>query len=151
MDDSSVTRIAPARQGLVDLDIGEAVTDYGDLLRIADGLSRSPPSWPIREIAFKTRSPKGRGRSPQHHYRCETFERLKALPVPAIAAEHAFLFLWIPPRSVFLTGRSWFVVPGGPVTDAVATKIMEHPSVVGGKDRLFPAHDKTWRMLEFVS
>jgi hypothetical protein len=48
-------------------------------------------------------------------------------------------------------GRSWFVVPGGPVTDAVATKIMEHPSVVGGKDGLFPAHDKTWRMLEFVS
>ena len=48
-------------------------------------------------------------------------------------------------------GTSWFVVPGGPVTDAVATKIMEHPSVVGGKDGLFPAHDKTWRMLEFVS
>ena len=48
-------------------------------------------------------------------------------------------------------GRSWFVVPGGPVTDAVATKIMEHPSVVGGKDGQFPAHDKTWRMLEFVS
>lgn len=48
-------------------------------------------------------------------------------------------------------GPSWFVVPGGPVTDAVATKIMEHPSVVGGKDGLFPAHDKTWRMLEFVS
>ena len=46
---------------------------------------------------------------------------------------------------------SWFVVPGGPVTDAVATKIMEHPSVIGGKDRLFQAHDQTWRMLEFVA
>ena len=48
-------------------------------------------------------------------------------------------------------GPSWFVVPGGPVRDAMATKILEHPSVVGSKDGLFPALDQTWRMLNFVS
>jgi hypothetical protein len=47
-------------------------------------------------------------------------------------------------------GPSYFIVPGGPVSDAVAAKIKEHPAVVGGKDGLFPAHDQTWRMLEFV-
>jgi hypothetical protein len=45
----------------------------------------------------------------------------------------------------------WFVVPGGAVTDTVASKILEHPSVVGGKDGLFPQHDQTWRMLSFAS
>jgi hypothetical protein len=44
----------------------------------------------------------------------------------------------------------WFVMPGGPVTDSVAAKILEHPSVVGGKDGLLPGLDQTWRMLDFV-
>ena len=48
-------------------------------------------------------------------------------------------------------GPCWFIVPGGPVTDAVATKIREHPSVIGSRDGLFPAHDQTWRMLGFLS
>jgi N6-adenosine-specific RNA methylase IME4 len=53
-------------------------------------------------IAFATRSPKGEGRSPQSHYRCTPFSKLKALPVGEFAAANAFLFLWIPLRSVFL-------------------------------------------------
>ena len=44
----------------------------------------------------------------------------------------------------------WFVIPGGPVTVLVATKILEHPSVIGSKDGLFPQLDQTWRMLSFV-
>jgi hypothetical protein len=47
-------------------------------------------------------------------------------------------------------GRHWFVVPGGTVTDEVANVIKNHPSVIGGKDGLFPDHDQTWRMKTFA-
>ncbi len=53
-------------------------------------------------IAFEAHSPKGEGRSPQRHYRCDPFEKLAKLPVADFAAADCFLFLWIPPRSVFL-------------------------------------------------
>jgi N6-adenosine-specific RNA methylase IME4 len=59
-------------------------------------ISADPP------IAFKTRSAKGEDRSPQRRYRCMSYDELIALPVAAIAAPDAFLFLWIPLRSVFL-------------------------------------------------
>lgn len=61
-------------------------------------------------LAFQTRSPKGEGRSPQHHYQCMSFNELAALPVAEIAAPDAFLFLWIPLCSVFLVEplmRAW--------------------------------------------
>jgi hypothetical protein len=45
----------------------------------------------------------------------------------------------------------WYVIPGGPVTDTVASKILDHPSVIGGNDGLFPQHDQTWSMSSFVS
>jgi hypothetical protein len=48
-------------------------------------------------------------------------------------------------------GHCWFIVPGGAVTDAVASKIRDHPAVVAGSDGLFPHHDQTWRMLSFVA
>jgi hypothetical protein len=54
-------------------------------------------------IAFETYSPKGEGRSPQNYYRCDSFEYLAALPISDFASEDCFLFLWIPPRSVYLT------------------------------------------------
>ena len=53
-------------------------------------------------LVFKTRSAKGEGRSPQHHYGCMTFEELAALPIAGLAAPDCFLFSWIPLRSVFL-------------------------------------------------
>jgi N6-adenosine-specific RNA methylase IME4 len=53
-------------------------------------------------LAFETRSPKGEGRAPQHHYGCMSFEELATLPVGDLAAPDCFLFLWVPPRSVFL-------------------------------------------------
>ena len=53
-------------------------------------------------LAFKTRSPKGEGRTPQHHYSCLTIGELATLPVSSIAAADAFLFLWVPLRSVFV-------------------------------------------------
>ena len=40
----------------------------------------------------------------------------------------------------------WFIIPGGQVTDVVADRIKQHPTVVGQKDGLFPHHDQTWRM-----
>jgi hypothetical protein len=46
--------------------------------------------------------------------------------------------------------RHWFVVPGGSVSDETSTRIREHPSVVSGKDGLFPEHDQTWRMGSFA-
>jgi N6-adenosine-specific RNA methylase IME4 len=54
-------------------------------------------------IAFEAYSPKGEGRSPQQHYRCDSFEELAKLPIIDFAAPDCFLFLWIPPRSVYLT------------------------------------------------
>jgi N6-adenosine-specific RNA methylase IME4 len=53
-------------------------------------------------IAFEAYSPKGEARTPQKYYRCDSFEALAALPVADYAAADCFLFLWIPPRSVFL-------------------------------------------------
>jgi N6-adenosine-specific RNA methylase IME4 len=53
-------------------------------------------------IAFETRSRKGEGRSPQHHYNCMSFNKLAAIPVASAAAPDCFLFLWVPLRSVFL-------------------------------------------------
>jgi hypothetical protein len=48
-------------------------------------------------------------------------------------------------------GLSWFLIPGGPTTNEVATKLREHPAVIGGEDGLFPGLDHTWRMADFVS
>jgi len=53
-------------------------------------------------LVFKTRSAKGEGRSPQHHYKCMNFDELAALPIVKVAAADCFLFLWVPLRSVFL-------------------------------------------------
>jgi N6-adenosine-specific RNA methylase IME4 len=51
-------------------------------------------------IEFRTYSPKGEGRCPQSHYKCSPLAELKALPVANIAAADAYLFLWVPLRSV---------------------------------------------------
>jgi N6-adenosine-specific RNA methylase IME4 len=103
---SVIARSARARQAWNKAQLetgGAAVTDFADLQRIADRLGGFPGILADPGIAFKTRSPKGEGRTPQHHYRCEPLECLEALPVATIAAKDAFLFLWTPPRSVDLT------------------------------------------------
>jgi hypothetical protein len=43
--------------------------------------------------------------------------------------------------------KQWFVVPGGPVTDATADRILKRPDVIGQRDGLFPGHDQTWRLV----
>ena len=53
-------------------------------------------------IPFATWSPRGEGRSPQHHYRCLNYEELASIPIASVAAPDCFLFLWVPLRSVFL-------------------------------------------------
>ena len=53
-------------------------------------------------LTFAAWSPKGEGRSPQHHYRCLSFDALAAMPIAKVAAPDCFLFLWVPLRSVFL-------------------------------------------------
>lgn len=53
-------------------------------------------------LAFVTRSPKGEGRTPQHHYRCMSFGELAALPIRKCAAPDCFLLTWVPLRSVYL-------------------------------------------------
>jgi N6-adenosine-specific RNA methylase IME4 len=61
-------------------------------------------------LAFTAYSSKGEGRSPQRHYRCSPFDDLCSLPVGDCAAPNAFLFLWVPLRSVFLVDplmRAW--------------------------------------------
>jgi N6-adenosine-specific RNA methylase IME4 len=53
-------------------------------------------------IPFETWSPRGEGRSPQHHYCCLSFDALAGIPIANVAAPNCFLFLWVPLRSVFL-------------------------------------------------
>jgi hypothetical protein len=48
------------------------------------------------------------------------------------------------------SGRTWFVVPGGEVTDQAASEIRGPPSVVAQEDGLFPQHGQTWRMRTFA-
>jgi hypothetical protein len=45
------------------------------------------------------------------------------------------------------SGRQYFVVPGGPITDETAEKIKQRPDVLGQRDGLFPNLDRTWRMM----
>lgn len=44
---------------------------------------------------FKTRSPKGRGRSADRHYPTMTIEDIKALPVADVAEDDCVLLLWV--------------------------------------------------------
>jgi len=53
-------------------------------------------------LAFSTYSAKGEGRTPQHHYRCLSFDELAALPITSITAKDAWMFSWVPLRSVDL-------------------------------------------------
>jgi len=82
-------------------------------------------------IPFDTWSSKGEGRTPQHHYKCEAFNKLAAIPVAAsVAAPDCYLFLWVPSRSVFLVEplmNAWgFVFSGKAFTWA-----KQNPSGVG--------------------
>ena len=49
----------------------------------------SDPPWP-----FKTYSEKGKGRSPEKHYKCMSMDDIKKLPVGNIADDNCALFLW---------------------------------------------------------
>jgi N6-adenosine-specific RNA methylase IME4 len=53
-------------------------------------------------LAFRTFSRKGEGRTPQHHYSCLAIEILAGMAIADCAADNAFLFLWVPLRSVFI-------------------------------------------------
>ena len=72
------------------------------MMQIQEGL-RASAIMADPGIAFRAYSSKGEGRSPQRQYRCDSFEELSKLPVADFAAPDCFLFLWMPPRSVFLT------------------------------------------------
>lgn len=52
-------------------------------------LIMADPPW-----AFRTYSAKGQGRSPERHYRTMTLDRIKAMPVAALAAPDTILWLW---------------------------------------------------------
>jgi N6-adenosine-specific RNA methylase IME4 len=53
-------------------------------------------------LAFQTYSAKGEGRSPQRHYGCLAVEILAGMAIADCAADDAFLFLWVPLRSVLV-------------------------------------------------
>jgi N6-adenosine-specific RNA methylase IME4 len=53
-------------------------------------------------LAFRTYSSKGEGRAPQRHYGCLSIEILAGMAIADCAADDAFLFLWVPLRSVFI-------------------------------------------------
>lgn len=78
-------------------------------LAMAERLSQSPPRaldefaakrrWPVVYAdppwEFRTWSEAGKEKSPDNHYPTMTREAISALPVSAIAAEDAALFLWV--------------------------------------------------------
>jgi hypothetical protein len=50
---------------------------------------------------------------------------------------------------VVLHGKAepeWFVVPGGPVTEQTARKILERPDVQPHDTGLLPGHPQSWRL-----
>lgn len=55
----------------------------------AYGLIMADPPW-----TFATWSDRGKGRSPEQHYRCMTLADICALPVADLAAKDCCLFLW---------------------------------------------------------
>jgi hypothetical protein len=44
-------------------------------------------------------------------------------------------------------GSSWYIVPHGPVSAAVATELLERPDVQAGGDGLFPGIPQTYRLV----
>jgi N6-adenosine-specific RNA methylase IME4 len=89
--------------------VWDLTTKAETMLRVMTMMTQIPEGMKARAIladpgiAFRTYSAKGEGRSPQRHYRCDPIEELAKLPVSDFAAPDCFLFLWIPPRSVYLT------------------------------------------------
>ena len=64
---------------------------FGSLLRRHYGVIYADPPWP-----FKTRSAKGKGRSPERHYKTMSLRQLAALPMRDLAARNCALVLWVP-------------------------------------------------------
>ena len=78
-----------------------------------------------------------------------------AKKLPSLKLEQALQRMRCGARLIHMHGvlndsSVWCVIPGGPVTDTVAERLREHPAVVAGHDGLFPGHDQTWRMLNFI-
>lgn len=47
------------------------------------------------------------------------------------------------------SGKSWFVVPGGKVTEEIAKHIISRHDVVEQADGLFPNHPQTWKVMSW--
>ena len=50
---------------------------------------------------------------------------------------------------VLLHGKSqpeWVIMPGGPVTEATAQKLLERPDVQPHDDGVLPGHPQSWRL-----
>ena len=60
------------------------------------GVIYADPPW-----TFKTRSDKGKAKSPEQHYRCMTIEDICALPVEQLAAHDCALFIWATWPTIF--------------------------------------------------
>ena len=48
------------------------------------------PPW-----SFKHYSDKGKGRAPDNHYKCQSLEDIKNLPIEDLAADNCVLFMWV--------------------------------------------------------
>jgi hypothetical protein len=79
-------------------------------------------------------------------------KRKRISPLLALATTVALDLMLTGSKLMRMHGRhqGWFVVPGGEVDDTTADTIIKHPSVIGGRDGLFPQHDQTWRMQPFA-
>lgn len=62
---------------------------FGDLKPLSYHTIMCDPAW-----TFKLRSQKGEAKAPQSHYRCESLDDIKRLPVADLAAGDCCLWLW---------------------------------------------------------
>lgn len=62
---------------------------FGGMRPLSYGLVMVDPPW-----AFKVRSAKGEGKSPQAQYECMSLDDIKRLPVGQLAAPDCLLWLW---------------------------------------------------------
>jgi N6-adenosine-specific RNA methylase IME4 len=63
------------------------------------------PAW-----KFETRSEKGKGRSPERHYKCSSLEEMCAIPVESILMDDALLFMWVTMPMLFksnILAKAW--------------------------------------------
>ena len=74
--------------------MGGGCTVGDDLNRLIEAGERFAATYADPPLEFETYSEKGKGRSADRHYRTQSLDEIKAVPVQQLAADDCVLFLW---------------------------------------------------------